>query len=223
MIIVIEGIDGAGKSTLSRSLAEYAAQEGLEVKSSAFPRYSAHPTGPLFSKGLRGEVGDLLDSIYGMAVLFGLDRYAVRQELLDASADPNTILLLDRYVASNAAYSMGRVAVREEHTGLVPTSEMLSVRDFIGDFEFGQCALPEPSLSILLDTPVEISRARAKGREEALGAEPDRYEANSNLQEQTAASYRHLAQNNWHGQWVRVTHADEPRAISRRIMEELKA
>ncbi|MDO4910272.1 MAG: dTMP kinase [Corynebacterium sp.] len=222
MIIVIEGIDGAGKSTLVQALVDAAAQSDLLVKRHAYPRYSSAPMGSLFTKGLRGDVGDLLDSIYGMAALFALDRHADRDFLHQAAADKNTVYILDRYVASNAAYSMGRIAARDGHTDLQPSADMLQVSQFIADFEFGECGLPVPDLSIFLDTPVEVSRARAKAREEAAGHNPDRYEANAVLQEQTAASYRYLAQQQWMGQWIHIN-GEEPQAIASKIMRQLKA
>lgn len=74
------------------------------------------------------------------------------------------MLILDRYVASNAAYSAARLGTDE-------------VIDWVFDLEFGRFGLPKPQLQIFLDTDVELAAARATSRaEEDSTRARDRYE-----------------------------------------------
>ncbi|PRQ10783.1 thymidylate kinase [Corynebacterium sp. 13CS0277] len=183
MIIAIEGIDGAGKNTLVRALAE--ALPG-NVTSLAFPRYGTQ-FADLAADALHGKVGDLVDSIYGMALMFALDRQAALPQL---QAHTEGILLLDRYVASNAAYTSARL---NDDAGA----------DWVADLEFDRFALPTPDLTILLATPAEVARSRARSREESDSTRTrDAYERDASLQERTLAHYQRLADSQWHGPWL---------------------
>jgi len=115
-LVVIEGLDGAGKRTLGGCAdrgADRAWGQGSPV--AAFPRYDTDVYGPLVADALHGRLGDLTDSVHGMAVLFALDRRAAGDELRAALAESD-VLLVDRYLASNAAYG-GRPAATSPVTG----------------------------------------------------------------------------------------------------------
>ncbi|MCX7541396.1 dTMP kinase [Corynebacterium sp. P5848] len=186
MIVTIEGIDGAGKNTLVTELRN---RTGAEVL--CFPRYESSLPARLAARALHGEMGDLTDSIHGMATLFALDRYGALDTLDRFRGSPD-LLLLDRYVASNAAYSAAR-------------ADDLSLCDWVADLEFGELGLPVPDLQILLDTPVDLAASRAADREAADRSRVrDRYESDRGLQERTSSVYRRLAEQSWHGSWLIV-------------------
>src|SRR5699024_5514728 len=105
MIIAIEGIDGAGKNTRVQHL-RAALDVPMEVL--AFPRYADSIHAQLAQEALYGRMGDLPSSAYAMATLFALDRHGVKAHL-EAGAASSSLLILDRYVASNAAYSAARL------------------------------------------------------------------------------------------------------------------
>ncbi len=132
MIISIEGIDGAGKNTLVRALTSR-----IDAATLTFPRYDTSIHAQLAARALHGQMGDLVDSAHGMATLFALDRYGAR-EVLDRYADSDEVLLLDRYVASNAAYTAARL--KDD-----------AAFDWVYDLEFGQLGLPVPHLQVLLE------------------------------------------------------------------------
>ena len=108
MLIVIEGLDGAGKRTLADGLRSEFEAAGKSVAAMAFPRYGQSVPADVAAEALHGEHGDLADSVYAMAMLFALDR-AGAAELIDGLRRSNDVLILDRYVASNAAYSAARL------------------------------------------------------------------------------------------------------------------
>ncbi|MCE9515214.1 MAG: dTMP kinase, partial [Mycobacterium sp.] len=140
---------------------------------------------------LHGSHGDLADSVYAMAVLFALDRAGAREQIT-ALLDEHDVVILDRYVASNAAYCAARL-----HQGA--DGEMVA---WVGELEYGRLALPEPDHQIYLDVPVALAadRARRRADEEADRAR-DAYERDAGLQQRTGAVYAGLAAASWHGPW----------------------
>jgi dTMP kinase len=126
-----------------------------------------------------------------MAVLFALDRAAAREHL-GALRDGHDVVILDRYVASNAAYSAARLNQGAD-------GEVVS---WVGELEYGRFDLPEPDHQILLDVPVALAAQRAQRR---AGLEADRardaYERDTGLQRRTQGVYAGLAGAGWHGRW----------------------
>ena len=108
MLIVIEGLDGAGKRTLTVGLQRAFEADGRSVTTLAFPRYGQSITADLASEALHGQHGDLASSVYAMATLFALDRAGAMDQIA-ALRREHDVVILDRYVASNAAYSAARL------------------------------------------------------------------------------------------------------------------
>jgi dTMP kinase len=152
VLIVIEGLDGAGKRTLGVGLQRAIAGTGRSVATLAFPRYGHSITADLASEALHGGHGDLAESTYAMAVLFALDRAAAKERIVALGA-AHDVVILDRYVASNAAYSAARL-------GQDAAGEVVS---WVGDLEYGRLGLPEPDHQILLGVPVELAGDTAAG------------------------------------------------------------
>ncbi|MGH3631055.1 MAG: dTMP kinase, partial [Sciscionella sp.] len=107
-LIAIEGLDGAGKNTLAEGIVAALRAAGATVAQCAFPRYGSDIHAELARDALRGSLGDLVGSVHGMAVLFALDRRAAAAELREQVAG-HDVVLLDRYIASNAAYTAARL------------------------------------------------------------------------------------------------------------------
>jgi dTMP kinase len=192
VLIVIEGVDGAGKRTLTTSLR--AAFEGAHksVASLAFPRYGHSVEADLAAEALHGKHGDLAESVYAMAVLFALDRADAKEEIghLNAAYD---VVILDRYVASNAAYSAARL-----HQGADG-----NVVEWVRVLEYDRLKLPKPDWQVLLDVPAELAAERAEHRanHEADRAK-DVYERDDGLQRRTGEVYAALAKADWCGRWL---------------------
>ena len=136
-LVVVEGLDGAGKHTLTDALTRALHDKGATVGRLAFPRYDVDVHAQLVRDALHGGLGDLADSVHGMAVLYALDRLGARDEI---TADQHDILLVDRYIASNAAYGAARL--HQDADG-----EFVA---WLADLELGRFALPVPDLHLLL-------------------------------------------------------------------------
>ena len=100
-LVVIEGLDGAGKRTLAKALTDALDARGAKVATGAFPRYGEDVHADLVHDGLHGRLGDLTDSVHGMSVLYALDRRGAADRIR-ADLGRCDVVLLDRYIASNA-------------------------------------------------------------------------------------------------------------------------
>ena len=208
-LIAVEGLDGAGKRTLIDAVVADLRGRGRRVGTLAFPRYGRSVHADLAAEALRGRHGDVAASVNAMALLFALDRADACDELSKLLAD-NDIVLLDRYVASNAAYSAARMG--EDADG-----EMVS---WVAELEFARFALPAPDIQILLDVPTELAAERARRRGELDKSRAlDAYERDISLQERTAAVYRVLAESQWHGPWWVHAPQDDPARLTAQLSE----
>lgn len=190
MIIAIEGIDGAGKNTLVTAIREQVDAEVL-----AFPRYDTSIHAQLAQAALHWQMGDLTESAYAMATLFALDRAGAAEHIRQFEGS-DRVLLLDRYTASNAAYSWART--RDE-----------GVVEWVRALEFDRLSLPTPDLQVLLDTPPEVAGARAIARaEHDQSRARDVYERDAGLQQRTWEAYVALADKGWVSEWM-VTSSSE--------------
>ena len=99
-LVVIEGLDGAGKRTLTDRLLAALLAGGARSATLAFPRYAADVHAELLARRpATGGSATSPDSVHGMAVLFALDRRAAAARAAGATAE-NDAVLVDRYVAS---------------------------------------------------------------------------------------------------------------------------
>jgi dTMP kinase len=193
VLIAIEGVDGSGKNTLAGKLTVGWRAEGRRIASMAFPRYGTDVHADLARDVLYGRLGDLTDSVYGSALLFALDRRDASAEIKDLLRE-HDIVLLDRYVSSNAAYGAARLGG--------PAVDV-DFPAFIEALEIGRFAIPAPDRQILLDTPPELAadRARERAAEDEHRA-LDTFEADAALQRRTAAMYAELAAGQYLSPWT---------------------
>ena len=107
MLVVLEGLDGAGKSTQVKKLRNYLESLFGAVDYIHFPRYDAPVYGDLISRFLRGDFGDN-ETVHPqlVALLFAEDRHGAAPCMKDTLAEGGTVLL-DRYVYSNMCKDQG--------------------------------------------------------------------------------------------------------------------
>jgi dTMP kinase len=153
-LIVIEGVDGAGKSTQIKLLRDFFAEKGQECEFLHFPRTEAPYFGELIARFLRGEFGTISDvDPYLVAMLYAGDRK-------DASENIRTwlksgkVVLLDRYTYSNIAYQCAK---------LKDVTAQDRLRHWILSLEFDYFSIPRPDLNIFLDVPFSFTEKKLSG------------------------------------------------------------
>lgn len=149
--LVIEGLDGSGKSTQIELLKEYLDANKIPFKYLHFPRLEEGIYGKLIARFLRGEMGDN-DKVdpYLVALIFAGDRLDAKTTI-EGWLSEGYLVLADRYVYSNIAFQCAKLPTREKQ---------LELQKWILDLEFGEYKLPEPDLNIFLDVPFDFTRER---------------------------------------------------------------
>ena len=173
MLIVLEGLDGAGKSTQVRMLKDYLASRPGGLEYIHFPRYDAPVYGELISRFLRGDFGDN-DSVHPqlVALLFAEDRHGAVPQIREALEAGKTVLL-DRYVYSNIAYQCAK---------LDDEAEADRLRKWIFTTEFSLFGEPKPDVNIL-------SKQREGEDRDYLEGARDIHEASIAFQQRVKSMY----------------------------------
>ena len=185
MFIVLEGLDGAGKSTQIRMLRQLFADRGVESEYVHFPRFDSPVYGQLIARFLRGEFGGVQEvDPYLVALIFAGDRADAAPQIREWLAQGKAVIL-DRYVYSNVGFQCAKLPAGEERDRLA---------DWIVNLEFGHNALPRPDLSLFLDVPFafterKLSEVREGDDRDYLQGGQDIHEASLQLQQDVRSVY----------------------------------
>ena len=220
-LIVLEGLDGAGKSTQIGMLQKRLAERGIAYEYLHFPRFDAPVYGELIARFLRGELGgvDRVDP-YVVALLYAGDR-AGAAPMIRAWLDAGKFVILDRYVYSNVAYQCAKID---------DTAARRHLRDWIVDLEYRHNAIPVPDVSLFLDVPFGFTRrkleeVREGDDREYLQGKKDIHESSLALQRRVREVYLEQAAEDDAFRVVSCTGAQDemlaPEAIFARIEAEL--
>lgn len=185
MFIVIEGLDGAGKSTQVKLIREKLKENGIESEYLHFPRFDAPLFGDLVARFLRGELG-ALESVnpYLVALIYAGDR-ADASSTIEKWLREGKYVIVDRYVYSNIAYQCAKIT---------ESGEREKLRNWIVDTEYNQYKIVEPDLSLFLDVPFKFTTKKlTENREgedrEYLNGARDIHEESLSLQERVREVY----------------------------------
>lgn len=160
-LIVLEGLDGSGKSTQFQLLCKALSARPGGARQVKFPDYDS-PSSALVKMYLGGEFGgDPADvNPYAASAFYAVDRFASFQKDWKADYLAGRTILADRYATSNYIYQMGKL----------PEDRWEDYLRWAEDLEYGRLGLPSPDLVIFLDMPVEVSQKllsrRYQGNEE---------------------------------------------------------
>jgi len=170
-LITIEGIDGAGKTTLAAALRDSLEQRGLDI------HLLREPGGVDASERVRELVKDpdVRIGARAEALLYAAARAQLVEEALQPLLDAGSWVLLDRFVDSSLAY---QGAGRDLGVDQVRT---------INRFATGGL---DPDRTLLLQLDPAVARARSRARLEGL----DRLESEADdFFSRTDRAYRELA------------------------------
>ena len=186
MLIVLEGLDGAGKSTQVKKLRTYLESLFGSLEYIHFPRYDSPVYGDLISRFLRGDFGSN-EQVHPqlVALLFAEDRHGASPEM-KATLQTGGHVLLDRYVYSNIAYQCAKISDPDEAENL---------REWIFNTEYGNFDLPRPDLNIFLDVPIgfvesKLNSQRGGSDRDYLEGGQDIHEADIEFQKRVRTIYR---------------------------------
>ena len=188
--IVIEGLDGSGKSTQIQKLQDFFEQKGIPSKFIHFPMLNQGIYGDLIAAFLRGDFGSI-ENVHPqlVALLFANDRKE-HIHLIENWLKEGYYVLADRYVYSNVAFQCAK---------LKDESESKALHQWILNYEYQILNLPKPDISVFLDVPFEIIESNLKmhrtGEDrDYLNGKKDIHENALDFQLEVYKQYKNLSQ-----------------------------
>ena len=109
-LIVLEGLDGSGKSTQFERLSAYFSENDIKHKAISFPDYD-NPSSALVKMYLNGEIGKTPADVnaYAASSFYAVDRYACYKQFWEHDYKEGSLVLAARYVTSNCQKSSGKI------------------------------------------------------------------------------------------------------------------
>ncbi|WP_294488248.1 deoxynucleoside kinase [uncultured Ruminococcus sp.] len=168
-LIVLEGLDGSGKSTQFEKLTEYLRGKGVKFKAISFPDYD-DPSSTLVQMYLNGEIAGSAEAVnaYAASSFYAADRYVSYKKYWEKDHAEGSMILAARYVTSNCIYQMTKL----------PEDQWESYLEWLEDYEYIKLGLPRPSKVIFLDMPIEISQKLLSARYDGDESRKDIHEKN---------------------------------------------
>lgn len=220
--IVIEGLDGSGKSTQLKLLKEYLNQNKIVFEYLHFPRTKTGMFGDLVARFLRGDLGpnDQVNP-YLVGLIYAGDR-EYSKPLIEEWVQQKKLVIVDRYVHSNMAFQGAKLQTRDEKEALY---------HWLNELEYQYYKIPKPDICLFLDVPFEFtSKSLQKDRtgddRDYLQGKKDIHEADLSFQEKVRREYLYMIENNrdlelikcYDEQWQMLL----PNQIFERIISRLK-
>ncbi len=146
--IVIDGVDGSGKATQVKLLADKLTKEGYKIKTIDFPRYNDNFFGALIGECLTGKYGNFVEVNPRIAsVLYAADRWET-SETIKAWLEKGYIVIADRYVSSNQIHQGGKIRNNKDRELFLK---------WLDKMEFEVFKIPRPDAIIYLHLPILLS------------------------------------------------------------------
>ena len=148
MLIVIDGLDGSGKTTQFEIIKDILAKD-FTVTAISFPDYKNPSCAPV-KMYLNGEISAQAEGVnaYAASSFYAVDRYISYKKFWERDYLDGGVILASRYVSSNAIHQMPKL----------PENEWDSYLEWLCDYEYKKLSLPAPNCTILLDMPVSVSQ-----------------------------------------------------------------
>ena len=154
-LIVLEGLDGSGKATQAKLLAQHLKEAGKNVQEITFPDY-ASDSSALVKMYLAGQFGDKPDDVnaYAASSFYAVDRYASYKTSWGSFYEAGGVIIADRYTTSNAVHQCSKL----------PPEQWESFLQWLFDYEFRLLGLPAPDEVIYLQVDPAVSQKLMTGR-----------------------------------------------------------
>jgi dTMP kinase len=155
--VVLEGLDGSGKSTQIKLLGNYLDNQLIKHQYLHFPRMDSPVYGDLIARFLRGEMGanNAVDP-YLVALIYAGDRNDA-SSMIKTWLNNDYFVLVDRYVISNIAFQCAK---------LKDLTDRQKLNEWILNLEYDYFGIPVPDLNIFLDVPFEFTKSQLSAERE---------------------------------------------------------
>lgn len=169
-LIVIEGLDGSGKSTQLELLPQNLLNKGIESRTVSFPDYDSNSSA-LVKMYLGGEFGKKPGDVnaYAASLFYAVDRFASYKTNWGECYNQNGVIVSGRYTTSNAVHQ----------TSKMDESEWKGFLNWLYDLEYNKVGIPKPDKVIFLDMPIEVSQKLLSGRYKGDEAKKDIHESDT--------------------------------------------
>lgn len=161
-IIVIDGVDGSGKGTQCKLLKERLKRENYALYSCSFPRYDDGAS-IFVRRYLNGDYGINPNDVsaYQASLCYAMDRcdfFKTDKEAIEAIADPNVIMVTDRYTTSNLIH---------QGTKIEDENEQAKFNKWLWQLEYEILGIPKPDMVIIpvLEAKANIELVRKRNIE----------------------------------------------------------
>jgi dTMP kinase len=207
-LIVIEGLDGSGKSTQEKLLEERLSKENINVHYIKLPNYDDDAC-ILVKQYLAGRFGSKPEDVnaYAASSFYAVDRYVSYHCYWKEKYLNGSVILADRYTTSNAYHQLTKTD-RDSWDYYL---------NWLEDYEYGKLGIPKPDAVIYLDMPIEISQKLMTSRYSGDESKKDIHEKNTDYLAKcrVAADYacKKLG-------WFRIECAENGEALSPEIISD---
>lgn len=211
-LIVIEGLDGSGKSTQLELLPKNLLKSGIESQTVSFPDYDSDSSA-LVKMYLAGKFGTRPDDVnaYAASLFYAVDRFASFKANWGEYYKNGGVVVAGRYTTSNAVHQTSKLS----------PENWADFLDWLYDLEYNKVGIPKPDKVIFLDMPVEVSQKLLFDRYCGDEGKKDIHESDVNYLNKCRDAARFTAQ---HSGWTIISCAEngEARAIDDIAKDVLK-
>lgn len=202
-LIVLEGLDGSGKSTQLLQLEQALVGSGKTTHKIKLPDYE-DDSSALVRMYLGGAFGSDPQSVnaYTASAFYAVDRAANYLRKWRTQYEAGEIILADRYTTSNAYHQLQKM----------PREQWDAYLSWLEDFEYVKLGVPRPDCVIYLDMPIDVSQKLLMRRYDGDAGKKDIHEANvAYLRSCRTAALYAADKLGWHV--ISCAEGDEPRSI----------
>jgi len=214
-LIVIDGLDGSGKSTQAQAVYEHIKAENEKVILISYPDYEK-PSSTLVRMYLDGEFSKNAEDVnaYASSSFYAVDRYASFKQVWESYYNNGYTIIASRYVSSNAIHQMVKL----------PQDDWDSYLEWLDDYEHTKLGLPRPDMIIFLDMARSVADGLLFKRYDGDESKKDIHESNISYLQKCQQTAHYTAQKNG---WKVIACSDNEKAypiesITKKIINIIK-
>lgn len=157
-LIVLEGLDGSGKTTQLALLCDALQKEGVPFRKLEFPCYESESSA-LVRLYLGGAFGEKPEDVNAFAAssFYAVDRYASYRSDWGKAYEAGQLMISGRYTTSNAIHQGAKLEGEARRRYM----------DWLFDYEYRLLGLPAPDAVFFLDVPADVAAENIARRNEA--------------------------------------------------------